>query len=198
MQGIVLKSIPYQDKHRIITLFTESHGLLSVLLQNFSKSRFGMQNVSSTLSHGEFHLKKGRGDLYLFRDATLLDAFLPIRQDLEKLLFAGKLLKIIHKTQYPEKPSPLLFALLKNYLNKIKTSPPSEILLVSFYVKILSHEGLLPERLEEISFPFNEKEWKLLKELQTAKTFTALATLDFDKELFDKTEQFFHQSMHIY
>lgn len=190
MQAIVIKSIPFEDTGRILTLFTESQGLLSLIIKRIKENDFLLRNISSVLSLSEFHISKGRGDLYRLQDASLLDCFLEIRNDYEKLNHAGAMLKILQQTQEPEKPSPLLFFLLRSYLKNMKASTNPKALELSFYLKTLDHEGLFPHERELSPIAFTPSQWNLVQELCYVKSFARLAELNLAQDLISKLAEF--------
>ena len=177
MLGIVLKTIPYQENGRIVTLFTDTSGVISLFIKRLSIKNLHLQNVTSPLSLSEFQLEKRKSDLYFFQDATLLDPFLEIRRDLDRLTATQKLFGLILKSQPPEKPAPLLFLLLLNYLKAVKTTMAPKNYALSFMTKILRHEGLFPHVQEDTHFRFEHKEWESMQSLARASSHKELSEI---------------------
>jgi DNA repair protein RecO len=174
MEAIVLSSLPYQETGRILTLFTDKGGVLSAIIKRVNKKDSLLTNVLSPLSHSHLQLSKGNSDLYQIQDASLLNPFLQIRGNLDKLTAAGKLLKLLKKSQFPEKPSPILFALTISYLKRLESSINPASLAISFQGKILRHEGIFPENKEESAVPLEQEEWDILNTLSFSKSFEEL------------------------
>lgn len=190
MEGIVLKSTPFEDSGRILTLYTEKEGLLNLIVRKVGQKDFSLRNILSVLSLSEFHIHKGSGDLFRLQDASLVDCFLEIRNQLEKLTLAGGMLRQVAKMQLPLKPSPLLFKLLKAYLIHMKSSTNPAPLYFSFSLKHLLHEGLFPHERELSPIPLTIEEWDLVLTLCSAKHFTSLSPLQIPETLKDKLNEF--------
>ncbi|MCP5492573.1 MAG: DNA repair protein RecO [Chlamydiales bacterium] len=139
-EGIVLKSVDFRENKRIVTIFTAEHGLITAFIPSIKTPQ--RLNLSSPLTRAEWQLKPGKGDLWKFLDASILELHLPIRQDLERLQVARYLLSQMLETQMPHKPTPALYALLRSFLNRLKTTSNPLALRIAFHLKLLLHEGL--------------------------------------------------------
>lgn len=197
-EGIVLRSQDYQERHRIITLFTPA-GLLSLIVKSISRKNARLLALTSVFSHAEYLLRPSSNSLHTFADGTLIDEHLPLRQKLSSIQAAATLTQTILSTQLPEKPAPALFLLYKTYLKQIPIFEDPSPLLSSFLLKLLSHEGLLSltpqcshcpdspatqiDQGESLcakhSAPhtFTAEEWNQLLELHYARQFSDLRTL---------------------
>ncbi len=183
MHAIVLKSTPYEDDGKILKIFTKDLGVISVIVKNLIKKGSYLQTLTSPLALGEFHLIKRQSDLYVLKEATLIDGYFEIRQDLKKLEAACIILKSLLKSQFLEKSSDALFQLTTSYLRKMKTLKNPTTLALSFQLKLLNFEGLYPEKKEDLSSPFSEIEWLTAECLCHAKKFETLENLEIDAEL---------------
>lgn len=177
MEGIVLRSIPFEECSRIITLFTPAMGVCGVMMKEVGKKNLALLNITSVLSISEFQLSGGRSELYRLKDAALIDDFQAIRNDLAKLSAAGKMLKAVLKTQLPSNPSPTLYFLLRHYLEKMKSTTNPDNLYLSFYLKLLGHEGLFPAEQSLSPIPFSPEEWDTIATFRHCKSFDALSRL---------------------
>lgn len=199
-EGIVLRSQDYKERQRIITLFTPQ-GLISLIIRNISRKNTRLLSLTTPFCNGEYHFRKGRAELMSFQDGTVLNDHLCLRHSLKSLQVAGSLANAILTSQMAEKPSLALFALYKSYHKQIPHFKDPEVLLASFYLKLLKYEGLLsiskhcsscgstaPLILHEgesvclqhntpSSFHFTSAEWNLLLTLDTSLQFSALHNL---------------------
>jgi DNA repair protein RecO len=142
--GMVLKATPYLENQTLLTLFTAEKGLISCLTKR------SMQKVSasfSLFSLGEWVYWKGRSSLFFLKESSLIDGHFFLRDNLSRLLAAGKIAEIILFSQLPEKPTPALYALTTFYMRSLKQCPPQKhsfvSFIASFYLKCLHHEGCL-------------------------------------------------------
>lgn len=143
VEGIILQSLPLRERTQILTLFTKEQGLLKLVTPSKSSST---PLLFSPLSRGSFlYLPHSRGgDLHKYREGRLLDAHLPLRQNLSTLQSAGSMAQSLHSSQMPEKQAPLLYQLFCLYLRYLPQVQDPTVLECSFFLKLLKHEGLLP------------------------------------------------------
>ncbi len=199
-EGIVLRSQDYKERHRIITLFTPQ-GLVSLIVRGISRKNTRLLSLTTPFCQGEYLYRRGTSDLFSFRDGTVLNDHFGLRQSLKSLQIAGSLANAILSSQMPGKPSPALFVLYKSYHSQVPHFHDPAVLLASFYLKLLKHEGLLtvsthcascespsPLLLHEGEslctqhgatggFRFTLPEWDLLLTLDNSLQFSALRDL---------------------
>jgi|SRR5579862_227667 len=213
-QGIVLRSLDYKDSQRIITAFTPM-GLVSLIVKGITQRAMGLLNLTTPFCEGEFVFKRTRSDLLSFLDGSVIDSHLSLRERLSSLETAGNLGKAILSSQLDGKSSFELYQLFRFYLKQIPSFASPASLLASFQLKLLSHEGLLalsphcnrcPKEnaaflskgeslcaahpLEE-GFHFSPDEWTLLVQLEQAKQFSVLRTLELPALVHQKIDVFF-------
>lgn len=168
IEGIVLKTFDYKENERIITIFTQTEGVITLIVKHI-KNKIA---ITTPFCQAEFLFTKGKSDLFKFQDGTILDDHHYLRQDLSHLQAAAEMVKIILKSQLPGKPAPKLYALLLAYLRRLPYFKDATPLLTSFYLKILTHEGLLSWESPHL-FPiqFTHPDWDLLKRLALTRSF---------------------------
>lgn len=191
MDAIVLKATPYEEDGKILKLFTQEAGVLSVIVKKLRRKETFWQTVTSPLARGEFHLLRRQSDLYTLQEASLIDPYFEIRNHLDKLDAACAILRTILISQYPEKPSPELYLLTTLYLKKLKTFPHPNLLSLSFQMKLLNHEGLFPESKGELTAHLSDNEWLTLECLCHAKQFDLLQSLTVSPSLQERIETLF-------
>jgi DNA repair protein RecO (recombination protein O) len=142
-QGITLQAIPYQERQRIITVFTQDKGLISLIIKGLSQKKPSLLSLSTPFCLADFVYLKGRSDIYFLKDATVLCEHLFLRKDLDFITSAYAMAKALLDSQLLHKPAPELFMLFLKYLEKIPSFPSQEVLVGSFLLKLLIHEGLI-------------------------------------------------------
>lgn len=186
-EGITLKSIPYQDKSRIISVFTKEFGLISLLVKDIISDP-SLFTLTSPFCVGEFIFKRGREELFLFQDGSIIDEHLDLRGDLKFINSAYAICISILDTQLYHKKSKLLYLLLKAYLRQIPLFKNPNALVSSFYLKLLFHEGLLNLKEDKVNFSLIET--PILEKLAHAKKFDDL-NFDVDDPFKEKIKYFF-------
>lgn len=136
MEGIVMKTVPYRDRDRVVTLFTEE-GLISVMMY---RPKAGLAEM---LTVGEYEVEKGKGELWKLKDGYVIRGQRQLCKTIPEMDVAGKMIQAILRTQMPEKATPGLYPFFRAYLSQVCGFKNLPNLLYSFYLKLLKHEGLL-------------------------------------------------------
>lgn len=213
-EGIVLRAQDYKERHRIITLFTPE-GLLSLIVRGISRKNTRLLSLTTPFCHGEYLFRRERSELLPFRDGNPIDEHLILRQSLKSLQAAGALASAILSSQMPGKPSPALYLLYKLYHRQVPHFPDPDVLVASFYLKLLKHEGLLTltsHCVECDSAParhisqgesycpthdplqaqrFSLTEWETLLFLDNAQHFSSLRPLNLPPQFLSKVHTLF-------
>lgn len=163
-QGLLLQSIPYLGRKKILKVFTPEHGLISLFAQKTTLDPFAL---------AEWVFRKTQKELYPLLDETLIDPLLHLRESYASLFAAGSIAQDLFRTQLPHKKAPELFDLLLIYLKKLPLAP--ELLSASFRLKLLLHEGLLSHDPDPI---FTSTEWQQIHTLAFSRSLSAIKTIE--------------------
>lgn len=138
--GVVLSVLDLNESDRIATVFSPSG-----LIKFFVKRNRG--SLLTILTEGEFVYVAGKSDLHHFRDGTILNQNIRLRERLENMEAAGYLVRALLKSQFPGKTAPHLYQLFCYLLQMIpQVESPSELAAI-FLIKTLVHEGLFQKSL---------------------------------------------------
>lgn len=141
-KAIVLKSSPFDETGKIISLLSEDLGIIRCLIKAIPAKRLDLIHCSTPFFEGVFQLNKGRNDLYKFIDCTAISYHHGIKNDLERLKTGFELLQFIANSQISNKPIPLIYKLLSKLLAELAVTKSPPLLAIIFYLKILRHEGI--------------------------------------------------------
>lgn len=148
-QGILLQSVSYLGTTRILKVFTEESGLITLMAKKAPTA------LVSPFCIAEWVYRKKQSEIFSLIDGALIDGLLALRQSYAALIAAGRVAQDILKTQLPGKSAPNLYRLAASYFKKIGTFKTPETLALSFRLKLLLHEGLLALQ-EECAHCMNE------------------------------------------
>lgn len=141
-EGIILKAFNFQDFDKILTVFSPEMGLIKLVVKKANSKKM-TGHMTMPLTRAEFVFTKGNSELLKCQEISLVNAHLPLRDDLDSLEAACEILQVILDSQAANTPSPDLYALSAYYLNKIGTASNPHLLTSSFRLKVLRHDGLL-------------------------------------------------------
>lgn len=173
VEGIVLRSTLYKETHRIVSLFTSQSGLISLMVKGVKTPE--KMAILTPFSQIEVFFRKKLSDLYLLKDGSLMADHLFLREKWDYLETAGKMAQMILHSQMPGKPAPLLYALFLACLKQLPQFEEPAPLLLLFYLKLLTHEGILSlDDKASFPIPITHEQWDTMKELAQSKSFKGL------------------------
>jgi len=146
--AIVLRSVPYEERHRVVTALTEHHGQISALARNSIQSRrFGGTLELFAASEWMLTLKPG-AELYHLSEAQIREPFEGLRKDFESLSLASVLSELMIKLAPQNEQCSEYFKLHSNALLTLNNSTGTsvEIILLNAYLaKLLQLSGSQPQ-----------------------------------------------------
>ncbi len=215
-EGIALKTVPYKDGQKILTIFAEKRGLTTLLVKRLSLKRMHLFSGTNLFSLSEFVYFKGKSDIYYLQDLSLIREHSFLREELNYIEQAALMARALLDSQLPNKKAPALYALFKKYILKIPAFKNELTLSYSFMLKLLIHEGLLhltgscsscqntaryivrgellcPLHAPSYALSFSSLEMESLKLLAHSRTFENLKSLQLSKSLQDKIWRMFKE-----
>lgn len=144
-QGLVLRYTNIKESDRMLTVFSPTHGKLSVLSKGCRKPRSKFLSVSQPFSYGEYMLKPYR-DIYILAKADIKDVFFDLRNDLERFSYASYLAELTTDSINDEEGNIPLFNTLLYILTFLTYGEINTINAVLVYeLKLMDIIGFRPE-----------------------------------------------------
>lgn len=150
--AIVLRSIPYEERHRIVTALTRHEGQITVMAHNAIQSRrFGGSLEPFTAGQWIYTAKPGT-ELGRLEEAKTLRAFEGLRKDFERLSLASLFNELMLRLAPKHQACPELFRLHSNALAVLESDPLDPIrfhlsLFNAYLTKLLQWSGSQPRIL---------------------------------------------------
>lgn len=143
VKGIVIRKIDFGEADRIITVFSENLGKFEVLVKGIRKSKKREISAVEILSYSEFTLYK-KEEKYILSSVNLVEYFLEIRNNLEKLGIASYILSLVDKIVFIGEKKREFFLRIKKTLEFIEKNNKmlNYYLLIRMLVWIIRNEGL--------------------------------------------------------
>lgn len=140
-QGIVIKSYPFEETAKIVTLFTKDFGKISAIAKGAKRptSKFGGR--LEPLNVLDLSLAEGR-NLDILSQCETIESFDGIRKNFNTLNSAFYFLKIILKATEERQKNLNLFKLLYYSLKKLNDGEDIEKTEKFFEVNFLREEGI--------------------------------------------------------
>lgn len=142
-EGIVIRTINYGEGSKIITLYTRSHGKISLMAKGANKVKSRLHAVTQIFSYGEyiFYIRNEMGTL---NQGDLQKRFVDIYQDINKTAYAAYIVELVDKLTEPKEPNPFLFQQLLSSFEQINAGKDEEIIARIFEMKVFQNSGYRP------------------------------------------------------
>ena len=144
-EGMVLKQVKIAGGRRMIHIFTQKYGKISVgtgMTERNSKSKAAL--AIRPFTYGKYEISKNR-DYYNLTGAEVKTSYYSLGEDLDKYAAASHAFELTDKVLQEESPQPRLFSLLVDFMNSLdKGISTPETLLLAYEVKLLKIMGNSP------------------------------------------------------
>jgi DNA repair protein RecO (recombination protein O) len=151
-RAIILRAVPFEDRHRVVTAITETHGRISALARNSVQSRrFGGALDVFTASEWQFAQRSELAELVQLQEARTLRSHEGLRADFFRMAMASLFSELLLRVAPEREACVDLFKLHANALAALEElteqSPPISF-LNGYLAKLLQWSGNQP-RLQQ-------------------------------------------------
>ena len=143
-EAVILRTTPLGEADRLLTLFTPTLGKLTATARGVRKPTSKLGGHLDSLTRSSLTLAKGR-TLDTITGADTLEAFIPMRSNLERISQAFYLAELVDAMNPAEAPNPLAYALLLEGLTALGSQNDLEVLMRYLELRLLACTGFLPE-----------------------------------------------------
>lgn len=157
-RAIVLSSIDYKEKDKLVTLFSLEYGIISAKLKSVKAFNAKLKFAKEPFCFGEFLIQKPAN---VITSVEVIDTFYDVTKSLEKFYNACAIIEIVKKViQAGEINQPLFVSTLKA-LSTICYENKHDYALAKFMVEILEAMGyqFTLDKCSECGQNFVNKKW---------------------------------------
>lgn len=140
--GLIINSISYQDKNKIIYILSEDCKD-SLIVSNAKTINKSNVNISQNLTLITYE-KYGKNSLAKAKTLEALDYYFEVKNDIKKMAVASYLLEIIYRFINETSNIKLLYKMVISFLDNLKTRNDYSLLLLEFKIKMLYFLGINP------------------------------------------------------
>ncbi len=149
--AIILNRSAYRESDSLVTVYTKNFGKMSLIARGTKKIQSKLAGHLEPLNLADILIIKGKGFGYI-GSALTTNSFLNIKNNLNKLYFAGRALYWFNRLTKDDQVDERLFLLLSrwlevvdDYLTEEFTKETGELYFTFFTFKFLGELGYLPE-----------------------------------------------------
>ena len=144
--AVILKSLKWGEADRIVTIYSLRFGKLRGVARGARrlKSQFGAG--LEPFVHAHLNLFEKQGDsLYRITQVDIQESFQELREDLEQMAAAGRLVNLVSALTMEGDPSPGIFQLLLDGLRALKEGNDPLLYVLLYQIRMLGQTGFCPQ-----------------------------------------------------
>lgn len=141
IEGIILKRRNFGEADRILTVFSQQLGKVTVLAKGVRRITSRRGGNVELLNRSLMFLHQGRG-MPILTEAKTLDTFEKLKKDLTLSTYAYHILELVDKLTAENQENRILYEHLFEVLKRLERKP-RQILIRAFEAKILSNLGFI-------------------------------------------------------
>ncbi|AOV07882.1 DNA repair protein RecO [Sporosarcina ureilytica] len=142
-EGIVIRTMPYGESNKIVTLLTQEAGKITVMARGAKKPRSKLAAVTQPFTHGSFLIRKGRG-MGTLSQGEPIESMRFIREDLEATSYASYIVEIIDRFTEENNRVAGVYELLSDALHAINEEYDAEAITLFVEWKMIRVGGIHP------------------------------------------------------
>ncbi|MDO8619108.1 MAG: DNA repair protein RecO [Candidatus Daviesbacteria bacterium] len=140
-EGIVLKRRDFGEADRILTVFSKDKGKITVIAKGVRRITSRRAGNVELLNRVSMYLHQARS-LPILTEATSLDTFQKIKEDLTLSTYAYHIIELIDKFTAENQENRIIYGDLVQVLERL-SKKPRQILIRAFEAKILNNLGFV-------------------------------------------------------
>lgn len=142
-KGFVLRTIDIGEADRLISILSSDHGLVKAYAKNARRPRSHLRLTTQNFAFCEFSVFQYRERMQI-DEAEMLEPFLELQQDMDRLVCAAHLAEVLHDGAEYETEQSDLYRLCAYSLEALRRQPEPLLMVHVAQLRVLSMIGLAP------------------------------------------------------
>lgn len=143
LTGFVIRTQPYRETHKLITLFTKELGKVNAISRGANRPNSRMVAISQPFVYANFLTYVSRG-LSTIQQGEVLNSYRNIREDIHKTTYASYIAELTWKSLKDQESMPYLYSQFKHTLDWISNHDEYMIPVIMYEFKVYKYAGILP------------------------------------------------------
>ena len=144
-QGIVLKRRHYGEADRLVTIFTQNYGKLTVLAKGVRRSKSGRRSSVEPATQAQFMFYR-KSSLPLLTQASLLNSFPGISAELSQMTKAYQIMEVVDSLTAEEEEMSMVYQLLVEMLGRLSDGTAHKGFLLESFRFLLQELGFTHDK----------------------------------------------------
>lgn len=181
VKGVILKTMDYKEKDKLMWVFTEEFGKISVLCKGVRSQKSRFQSLVRPMLFGDFLLYKGKS-LYSLNEGNIINSFSKLSTTLEHLTYGSYYVELVDIVSIDGEPQSLVYRNLVTALYLLESDAiDMETLTLAYEVKLIALTGFNVGK-EMVPFEVSQGAMKTAEFLQKTE-FTKIHVLKVDEKI---------------
>ena len=145
--AFILKTQDYRDTSILGDFYTGDFGKIKGIVKGVrdARGRYGSTLEPFSLNEILFYKRKRGGDLHQVTQVELVNHFLKVREDIERLSYASYFIQLVNELVEVEQSGPEIFDLLNDSFRFLSSGASPKRCARIFELKLFGLLGLMPE-----------------------------------------------------
>ncbi len=141
--AIILKTSDLRDADKLVNVFSANEGKVRAVAKGVKKTRSTLRACIQPFSHSLLHFHRGR-DLDLISQGSIINFYGPVRDDIQKMLYAVYMMELLDKSLLERMPLPDLFSGTLEVLDYLNSHTFNPLIIRFFELRLLVSLGYAP------------------------------------------------------
>lgn len=142
-EGIVLKTKPYGESNKVVTLLTREAGKVAAMARGAKKPSSRLAGICQPFMHGIFIVHHGRG-MGTLQQGEVIDSMRHIQTDIVATAYASYCVEIVDRLTEQDTPDEYAYNVLLQALHAIEEGYDPESISLFVEWKMLPYTGVQP------------------------------------------------------
>jgi len=144
VEGIIIRSMDYGEGNKIVTLLTQTHGKVGIIIRGAKKVKSRYGSLAQLFTHGEFLFFRNSG-LGTLTHGEIIESHHVLREQLEMTAYASYMAELTDRVLQDEDASGFIFEQLRAALSALAEGKDPEIIVELYELKLLQMAGYGPD-----------------------------------------------------
>jgi len=149
-EAIILKTADLSEADRLLIIYSKEFGKIRIIARGSKKLESKLRCHIEPLSHSQLILVEGK-NFKIVKNAILVNEFLEIKKDLEKIKIAQQIAKLIDEAIIGEEKDEKIWELILVTLKQLNIGPRIPDTKERFKKKLIELLGYSPEDIKDLA-----------------------------------------------
>lgn len=141
--GIVLRTTPYGETHKIVTLLTKEQGKIAVVAHGAKKAKGKLAGITQLFTEGHFLVTRSRkGGMGTLKQGETINRYKNIQLDLMKTTYASCIAELINRLTEENIVDTVIYEILACSLQYINDGYDPRVITAIAETKLLPYAGI--------------------------------------------------------